>query len=87
MSDVGRKTVPYKGRLDRERPVTKALEFPFCTGKFFLIFFFKSELERGIRDGVYTERQDDRYGGRVPSKKRKAKVAFLKSILSLTGSQ
>ena len=36
-----------------------------------------------MRDGVYTERQDDRYGGRVPSKKRKAKVAILKSILSL----
>ena len=33
MSDVGRKTVPDKGRLNRERPVTKALEFPFCTGK------------------------------------------------------
>ena len=35
MSDVGRKTVPDKGRLNRERPVTKALEFPFCTGKRF----------------------------------------------------
>ena len=87
MSDVGRKIVPDKGRLNRARQVTKALEFPFCTGKFFLIFFFKSELERGIRDGVHTERQDDRYGGRVLSKKRKAKVAILKSILSLTGRQ
>ena len=47
---------------------------------------FSSELERRVRDGVYTERQDDRYSGRVPSKKRKAKVAILKSILSLTGS-
>ena len=83
MSDVGEKTVPDKGRLNRERPVTKALEFPFCSG----IFFFSSELERSVQDGVYTERQDDRYGGRVPSKKRKAKVAILKSILSLTGSQ
>ena len=35
MSDVGRKAVPDKGRLNRERPVTKALEFPFCTGKRF----------------------------------------------------
>ena len=35
MSDVGRKNVPDKGRPNRERPVTKALEFPFCTGKFF----------------------------------------------------
>ena len=82
MSDVGRKTVPDKGRLNRERPVTKALEFPFCTGKSFFI-----ELERRVRGGVYTERQDDKYGGRVPSKKRKAMVAILKSILSLTGSQ
>ena len=83
MLAVGRKTVPGKGRLNRERPVTKALEFPFCTGK----SFFPSELERGVRDRVYTERQDDRHGGRVPSKKRKAKLAVLKSILSLTGSQ
>ena len=57
MSDVGRKAVPDKGHLNRERPVTKALEFPF-----FLVFF-SSQLER---DGVYTERQDDRYGGKVP---------------------
>ena len=35
MSDVGRKTVPDKGYLNRERPVTKAPEFPFCTGKIF----------------------------------------------------
>ena len=83
MSDVGRKTVQDKGRLNRDRPVTKALEFPFCTGK----YFSSSELERRVRDGVYTERHDDRYGGRVPSKKRKAKVAILKSILCLTGSQ
>ena len=78
MSDVGRKVVPDKGHLNRERPVTKALEFPF-----FLVFF-SSQLER---DGVYTERQDDRYGSWAPSKKRKAKVAILKSLLSLTGSQ
>ena len=57
MSDVGRKIVPDKGRLNRDRPVTKALKFPFCTGKFFV--FFSSELERRVRDGVYTERQDD----------------------------
>ena len=81
MSDVGRKTVPDKGHMNRERPVTKALEFPFCTGK----RFFSSELKRRVRDGVLTERQDDRHGGRVPSKKRKAKVAILKSILCLTG--
>ena len=28
MLDVGRKTVPDKGHLNRERPVTKALEYP-----------------------------------------------------------
>ena len=37
MSDVGRKSVPDKGRLIRELLVTKALEFPFCTGKSFFI--------------------------------------------------
>ena len=37
MSDVGRKTVSDKGRLNRKRPVTKALEFPLCTGKRFFI--------------------------------------------------
>ena len=73
MSDVGRKVVPDKGRLNRERPVTKALDWKEI--------FFSSELERTVRDGVYTERQDDRYGGRVPSKKRKVKVVILKSIL------
>ena len=33
----GGKTIPDKERLSKERPVTKALEFPFCTGKSFLI--------------------------------------------------
>ena len=37
VSDVGRKIVPDKGRLNRERPVTKDLEFPSCTGKSFFI--------------------------------------------------
>ena len=37
VSDVGRKTVPDKGRLNRQPPVTKTLEFPFCTGKSFFI--------------------------------------------------
>ena len=50
-------------------------------------FFLSPELERTVRDGVDTERQDDRYGGRVALKKWKAEVAILKSILSLTGSQ
>ena len=38
---------------------------------------FASELERRVL-GVYTDRHDDRYGGRVPSKKRKTKKAILK---------
>ena len=33
MSDVRKKVVPDKGRLNREIPVTKALEFLYCTGK------------------------------------------------------
>ena len=37
MSDMGRKVVADKGRLNRERSVTKALEFPSCTGKIFFI--------------------------------------------------
>ena len=62
MSDVGKTVVPDKGRLNRKRPVTKALEFPSCTRK----IFSPSEMERRVRDGVYTEKQDDKYGGRVP---------------------
>ena len=81
---MGRKTVPDKGRLNRGRLVTKAFEFPFCTGK----SFFPSELEQRVRDRLYTEKQEDRYSGRVPSKKRKAKVAILKvSFLSLGVSE
>ena len=38
---------------------------------------FASELERRVL-GMYTERHDDRYGGRVPSKKRKTNMAILK---------
>ena len=72
MLDVGRKVVSDKGRLNRALwPVTKALEFPSCTEK-----IFSSELEWRVHDRVYTERQDDRYGGRVASKKRKAKLAI-----------
>ena len=44
MSDVGRKVVPDKGRLNTVRPVTKALEFPLCTEKrgVFLLFFTRT---------------------------------------------
>ena len=78
-----------QGAPEQRMTVTKAPEFPSCTGKnfFWFCFVFQPELERRVRDGVYIERQDDKYGGRVPSKTRKAKVAILKSILSLTGSQ
>ena len=37
MSEVGKKVVPDKGCLNRERPVAKAPEFPSCTGKSFFI--------------------------------------------------
>ena len=37
VSEVGRKTVLAKGRLNREQPVAKALEVPFCTGKVFFV--------------------------------------------------
>ena len=62
MLDVSRKVVPDKGSLNRERPVTKARKFPSSTRK---IFFSSSELERSVREGVYTERNNERYGGRI----------------------
>ena len=83
MSDGSRQVVPNKGTLSRERLVTKALKLPSCTRK---SFFFSCEREWKTREGVYTERHDDRLGGRIPSKKWKTKVAILKMILSLTGS-
>ena len=45
MSDVGRKTVPDKECLNRERPVTKAFEFPFCAGKSFFHRNWNGEYE------------------------------------------
>ena len=71
-----RKGVPDKGNLNRERAVSKALSLHKKQ-------LFSSELQWRVRDGVYTERHEDR----VPSKKRKTKVAVLKTIPSLTGSQ
>ena len=66
---MSRKVVLDKGSLNRERPVTKALKFPYCTRRevcFCVCVFFLSELEWTVREGVYTERTDDRYGGRIP---------------------
>ena len=94
MLDVSRKVVPDKDSLNRERPVTTTFKSPSCT----TTVSFPAKLERSVRKGVYTYIQDDRYGGWVPSKakankvtktktKRKRKVAILKKILSLTGSQ
>ena len=54
MSDVGRKVVPDKGRLNRELPVTKALSFHLAQ----------------------EQRQNGKYGGRIPSKKRKVKAVI-----------
>ena len=67
MSDVSRKVVPDKWSLNRERPVTKPLSFHLAQKR-----VVSSELERSLR-GVYIERHDDRYGGRVPSKNGKQK--------------
>ena len=40
-----------------------------------------SKLERRVL-GVFREKHDDRYSGRVPSKKRKTKMAILKITLN-----
>ena len=53
MSDVGRKTVPDKVRLNRERTVTKALAFPVCTGKSFFI-------ENGMESTRWSVHRDHR---------------------------
>ena len=67
---MSRKVVLDKGSLNRERPVTKALKFPYCTRErvffFCVCVFFLSELKWTVREGVYTERTDDRYGSRIP---------------------
>ena len=55
MPDVGRKTVPDKGRLNKERPVTKAPSVSILHRKEFFLFF-SSEVEQRVRDGVYRER-------------------------------
>ena len=78
MSDVSRKVVPDKGSPNRERPVTKALSFHLAQEGVCSPPPPPSELERRVREGVYTERRDDRYGGWVPSNKRKTKGAVLK---------
>ena len=52
MSDVGRRVVPDKGRLNRERPATKALEFPSCTG---IIYFFIRTGTESTRRSVHRE--------------------------------
>ena len=48
-----------------------------------------SELEQSVQEGVYAERHDDRYSGRVPlknisrNKKRKKKKASLLKVIGL----
>ena len=78
MSDVSRKVVPDKGSLNRERPVTKVIQFPSCSRKLNWNGVFETECI-----------QRDRMTGMVAgySKQRKTKVAILKIILYLTGSQ
>ena len=60
MSDLRRKTVPDKGRLDRERPVTKALEFPFCTKK---SFFHRNWNGEYVMECTQRERMIDMVAG------------------------
>ena len=82
--DCSRQGAPEQRTTGDQKP----LSFHFAQER-----AFSSELERRVRDGVYTERQDDRYGGRVPSKKRKAQMAmtcghfynivYLVSVLSI----
>ena len=82
MSDVGREIVPDKGRLIRELLVTKALEFPFCTGKSFFIGTGTESVEKSVYREM--EGQICRQG---TVKETKGNGGYLKNILSLTGSQ
>ena len=45
-----------------------------------LLLFVLSEVERRVRDGMYTERHNDMYNGSVPLNKRKTKVVIVKMI-------
>ena len=83
VSYASRKVVPDNGSLNRERSVTKALRFLSCTKT----IFFNHQKWNGESESECKQEMDGRYGGRVPSKKRKAKVVILKIMLSLTGSQ
>ena len=53
MSDVGRKVISGLGHLNRPKPLSFNLAQDGV---------LSSEPERRVRDGVNTERQDDRYG-------------------------
>ena len=82
MPDVGRKTVPDKGRLNKERPVTKAPSVSILHRKEFFLFF-SSEVEQRVRDGVYRERLDDRYGGMVTIKETENESGYLETKCSM----
>ena len=60
MPDVGRKTVPDKGRLNRERPVTKTLEIPFSTEK---SFFHRNWNGEYVMECTQRERMIDMVAG------------------------
>ena len=57
MSDVSRNIVPDKGSLNKDRQVTKPLVSVLHKKE----LFFSSELEWNVREGVHTERHDNRY--------------------------
>ena len=82
MSDVSWKVLPDKGSLNRKRLGTKALKFPSCTRK---IFFHLNWNEACEKECIQRETMTGMVAGY--HKKRKTKVAILKIILSLTGSQ
>ncbi len=55
----GGKTIPDKERLSKERPVTKALEFPFFARE----RVFSLELERRVRECTQRDRMTDMVAG------------------------
>ena len=99
---VSRKVVLDKGSLNRERPVTKALKFPSCTRKSFFPIWTGINWERRsvyrenrwqvwwhdtIKEEEQQQQTKQKQTKRKKKKKWKTKVAILKIILSLTGSQ
>ena len=73
VSDVGSKVFQTRGAWRENNRWPKPLSFHLAQER-----VFSSELELRVRDGVCRETQDDSYGGRVPSLKRKGRLLFWK---------